>query len=242
MRKELTPEQKEARRIYQKEYQLKNKAKILEQKKEYYDKNKDKILEHKKEYRELNKEKISEKKRQYHKLNKEKIKLSNKKWYDNNVENKQIYNKEYREQNKDKINEWIKEYRKNSEKYKETKRLYENNKYKSDSLFKLKRVYSSLIRNSHKRKNIDKNLKSVDILGCSINEFKKHLESKFEPWMNWENYGLYNGELNYGWDIDHIIPISTATTEESLLKLNHFSNLQPLCSRVNRDIKINRLI
>ena len=44
----------------------------------------------------------------------------------------------------------------------------------------------------------------------------------------WENYGLYNGELNYGWDIDHIIPISTAKTEEEIIKLNHYTNLQPL--------------
>ena len=57
--------------------------------------------------------------------------------------------------------------------------------------------------------------------------------------MDWGNHGLYNGELDYGWDIDHIIPLSTATTEEELLKLNHFSNLQPLCSKINRDVKRN---
>lgn len=55
--------------------------------------------------------------------------------------------------------------------------------------------------------------------------------------MNWGNRGKYNGELNHGWDIDHIIPLSSATTEEELLKLNNFNNLQPLCSKVNRDIK-----
>jgi hypothetical protein len=55
--------------------------------------------------------------------------------------------------------------------------------------------------------------------------------------MNWDNYGKYNGELDYGWDIDHIIPLSSATTEEELLKLNHFNNLQPLCSYTNRVIK-----
>lgn len=60
--------------------------------------------------------------------------------------------------------------------------------------------------------------------------------------MNWNNHGLYDGELNYGWDIDHIIPLSSAKTEEELLELNHFSNLQPLCSKVNRDIKKNHLI
>jgi hypothetical protein len=55
--------------------------------------------------------------------------------------------------------------------------------------------------------------------------------------MNWDNYGLYNGESNYGWDIDHIIPSSSAITEEELIKLNHFTNLQPLCSYINRKIK-----
>jgi len=55
--------------------------------------------------------------------------------------------------------------------------------------------------------------------------------------MTWENRGLYNGELNYGWDIDHIIPIASAKTEEDIIKLNHYKNLQPLCSHINRDIK-----
>jgi len=57
----------------------------------------------------------------------------------------------------------------------------------------------------------------------------------------WENRGLYNGELNYGWDIDHIIPLSSALTEEKLIKLNHYTNLQPLCSYTNRYIKKDNL-
>lgn len=59
--------------------------------------------------------------------------------------------------------------------------------------------------------------------------------------MNWDNYGKYNGELNHGWDIDHIIPISNAKTEEEVYILNHYSNLEPLCSKINRDIKIDKL-
>lgn len=39
--------------------------------------------------------------------------------------------------------------------------------------------------------------------------------------MNWGNHGLYNGEFNYGWDLDHIIPISSATTKEEMIDLNH---------------------
>lgn len=48
------------------------------------------------------------------------------------------------------------------------------------------------------------------------------------------------GELSHGWDIDHIIPSSIAISEEDIVKLNHFSNLQPLCSKINRDVKINK--
>ena len=59
--------------------------------------------------------------------------------------------------------------------------------------------------------------------------------------MNWNNYGLWNGELNYGWDIDHIIPISSAKTEEEIIKLNHYSNLRPLCSQINRYVKKDKL-
>ena len=55
--------------------------------------------------------------------------------------------------------------------------------------------------------------------------------------MSWENYGKYNGEINYGWDIDHIIPISIAKTEEDVMKLSHYTNLQPLCGFINRCVK-----
>ena len=78
-------------------------------------------------------------------------------------------------------------------------------------------------------------------MGCSFEEFKIHLESQFEPWMLWDNRGKYNGELNYGWDIDHIIPISTSQTVDDVIRLNHYTNLQPLCSKINRDIKRNNL-
>ena len=55
--------------------------------------------------------------------------------------------------------------------------------------------------------------------------------------MNWDNYGKYNGCPNFGWDIDHITPLSTAMTEDDMIKLNHYTNLQPLCSYINRIIK-----
>lgn len=79
--------------------------------------------------------------------------------------------------------------------------------------------------------------KTFQILGCTYNEFKLHLESKFQPWMNWDNRGPHNGTPDYGWDIDHIIPLKTATCESDIIRLNHYTNLQPLCSYINRDVK-----
>ena len=80
-----------------------------------------------------------------------------------------------------------------------------------------------------------------DILGCSYIDFKLFIESKWEDWMDWNNYGLYNGELNYGWDLDHIIPISSGLTKDDIIKLSYYTNYQPLCSKVNRDLKRNNI-
>ena len=60
--------------------------------------------------------------------------------------------------------------------------------------------------------------------------------------MTWENQGNPKDgiiEPNKTWDIDHIVPLSSAKTELELLKLCCFNNLQPLCSYVNRFIKRN---
>lgn len=114
-------------------------------------------------------------------------------------------------------------------------------KKKNDKLYSLKESVRSRITNIFKSNNFKKESKTQEILGCSFEEFKLYLESKFESWMTWENRGLYNGEFNYGWDIDHIIPLSSALNKEEIIILNHFSNLQPLCSKVNRDIKKDKL-
>lgn len=149
--------------------------------------------------------------------------------------------KEYRLENivkiKAKSKDW---YNKTKEFRREHKASYYRNRRKNDSLFSLRSGLVRLIRTSIKRGGFTKTSKTVQILGCSYEEFKEYLESKFEPWMNWDNKGLYNGQFNYGWDIDHIIPASSGITEDEIIKLNHYTNLQPLCSKINRDIKRNK--
>ena len=41
--------------------------------------------------------------------------------------------------------------------------------------------------------------------------------------------------------LDHVVPLSTAKKEEDIIKLNHYTNLQPLCSKINRDIKKDKV-
>lgn len=111
----------------------------------------------------------------------------------------------------------------------------------TDSVFALQERVRARISNAFVRIDSPKPKATEQILGCTFDEFKKYLESKFESWMSWDNAGKYNGELNYGWDLDHIIPMCSAKTEEDVLRLNHYSNFQPLCSYINRHVKRDKI-
>lgn len=123
------------------------------------------------------------------------------------------------------------------EKKRQYNREYTAQRRTEDQVYKLKMNIRNLIKFCFRKKNHIKKSKTVNILGCSIENFKHHIESQFEEWMNWDNYGLFNGIPGHGWDIDHIIPIVTAKTTEDIITLNHFTNLRPLCSYENRIIK-----
>jgi len=190
--------------------------------------------EYKKEYR--NRSEVKKKEKLYN--NSDKTKERQKKWFNENKEHRLNYEKKYKMENKEKIKKINNRYYvKNKEKISTYRNGYFNNKYRTNTLFKLTTIIRSSINYILKNNGVNKSKKTQEILGCSFEEFKIYLESKFESWMNWNNQGLYNGELNYGWDIDHIIPASSAINEEELIKLNHYTNLQPLCSKINRDIK-----
>lgn len=187
---------------------------------------------------------LAEYKKQYTKLNEEKIKTYNAQYRLENKNKIKEYEKQRFQQNKKEILTKHKIYKlKNKERDRVKNNLQKNNYKKkrcaNDPLYKLKINIRSLIANSIKKRGYRKNSKTQDILGCTPEFFKQHLESLWEPWMNWDNYGLYNGQSNYGWDIDHIIPITIGLTENEVIKLNHYTNLQPLCSYNNRYVKKN---
>ena len=204
---------------------VKDLSKISEYNKEYRLNNKEKNIEYNKNYYSNNSDIIKERASEYNKS--EKSKEQKKKYRLLNKENLTEYGEKYRELKKNELKIYFRNYRKE--------------KRSSDIMYRLKDNIRHRISESLKSKNFRKNNTTIDILGCSITEFKKYIELKFEPWMTWENYGKYNGELNYGWDIDHKIPLSYGKTEEEVIKLNYYTNLQPLCSYVNRYIKIDEI-
>ncbi len=81
-------------------------------------------------------------------------------------------------------------------------------------------------------------------LGYTIKELKQHLESQFEPWMNWNNHGKYkcdtwndNDSSTWTWQIDHIIPQCTllymSMEDKNFKKCWALNNLRPLSAKEN---------
>jgi hypothetical protein len=163
------------------------------------------------------------------------------KLYSSCKECRKIVVKEYSKKKSKKINEYQKEYKKNNlNKIIERNRLYYDknkekinksnyvrtkNRRKEDPIFKLRSNLNVRIRLFMKSVNIIKNNSTLNIIGCSPQVLKEHLETQFVDGMSWDNRSE--------WHIDHIIPLSSAKTEEELYKLCHYSNLQPLWAEDN---------
>ena len=138
--------------------------------------------------------------------------------------------KEYESENRDKRKAYHKEYKqknreKNREKRNEYERTYQATRKANDTLYKLTTNIRSLIRQSIRNNGYTKRSKTHEILGCSYEHFKAHIEQQFTEGMSWDNRHL--------WHLDHIIPISLGQTEEEITALNHWSNFQPLWAADN---------
>jgi hypothetical protein len=224
----------EAKTIYRKEHYEKNKDKISKLGKEKYLNNKEVMKAKTKQYRLNNLDVLKLKGKTYYETNKKAITKKNTEYVQKHIEKTKQYKKQWAQENKVKIAEKHKDY------YNDNKdRLNYNLKerIKNDPIFALTVALRKNILKAFRNRAYEKTNSTTKILGCSFSEFKDYIENQFESWMNWNNRGLYNGTLNYGWDIDHIEPLDTAITEDDVIRLNHYTNLRPLCSYTNRVIK-----
>lgn len=134
-------------------------------------------------------------------------KENRKKYYENNREKILEYQKEYYENNKGRRNKHKKEYAKN--------------RRKEDELFAVIDRCRVRIRKFIRYSGYKKTSKTFEMIGCTPEQLLEHLH---KTW--YDNYGTeYNGEPVH---IDHIIPLSSAKTEEDVYRLCHYTNLQYL--------------
>lgn len=151
---------------------------------------------------------------EYHIENTSLIKERRKKQYINNKEKiiKRVSN--YKNNNNEKVSKYQKEYKQINKETLNKKNVERN---KIDEIYYLKGRFRKAICASIKKKGFVKFLNTENVLGCDFDFFKEYLESQFKKGMRWSNI-----------HIDHIIPLKSAKTEEEVLLLNHYTNLQPL--------------
>lgn len=225
---------------YKREYYLKNRDKVLKKVLEYRENNKEKVLETSRKYKRNNRQLLRDKAKVYYYEHREELKGTR-------LEYKREYNKKYYEDNKDDLKAKKKQYAKdNADKLKEKRKIYEANNRKKiqethrkylrgynktrkekDPLFKIIIQVRSLVSASFTRRGYTKRSHTYEILGTDYNTFYNHLMKTFK-----KNYG-------YEWDgkedvhIDHIKPLATAKTEEEIIKLCYYKNLQLLKAKDN---------
>jgi hypothetical protein len=73
---------------------------------------------------------------------------------------------------------------------------------------------------------------TFDMLGYSPADLVAHLERQFVKGMGWHNKSE--------WQIDHIVPVSTARSAEDVIALNQLPNLRPMWANENNEKKDRR--
>ena len=98
-------------------------------------------------------------------------------------------------------------------------------------LTKLKKNYKRRIKTFINGRGIRKREEVESILGLNWSLFKDYLEDN--------PYGFKLRDKNL--DLDHIIPLSSATTEDDFIKLSHYTNFQLLPRVYNQQIKRDKV-
>ncbi len=124
-------------------------------------------------------------------------------------------------------------YKNNGYKWNETKRKYKKHKYNNDIMQNLRERTRTRLYNFFKYKEKTKSKKTLELIGCSWEELKIHIEKQFVDGMSWDR----RSEIHF----DHHIPLASAKNEEELIKLCNYKNLVPLWAidNLKKGVKIN---
>lgn len=146
-------------------------------------------------------------------------------WQKNNKERARIIQKKFCDNNREALNKRAIIYREQNREIYLTKRRVNNKKRRlEDSNYKFIENLRAMINMSFKRgkTKYSKLTKTENILGCKLDFFVNYILSKCPEGVTLSDFH------RYGYHIDHIIPISLGKSEEEIIKLCHYNNLQPL--------------
>lgn len=135
-------------------------------------------------------------------------------------------------------------FKRNDLDYLKSKRREYEKKYRQNVGYRLHANISRALRCGFNRKQNKKPGPTQKLLPYTIAELQAHLESQFEHWMNWDNYGKYNVKTwdnddssTWTWQIDHIIPqcdlLYDTVEHENFKKCWALENLRPLSAKIN---------
>lgn len=179
--------------------------------------------------REKNPEKYKARSRAYYLANKEKIKDSTREWKLKNSEKVREFNRKHDRKNALRNRKRKRAYEKSrGDAHKEMKRAY-HLKRLQEPQYRLREILRRVLPNALRNYRGKKHSSALDLLGCSLENLKSHIEHQFRDGMTWENYGRRS------WHIDHIRPISSfdLTRLEEQKVCFHYTNLQPLWANEN---------
>ncbi len=136
-----------------------------------------------------------------------------------NMQRNQYYTQHKNSWNQHRIN--------NKQAFWKQRNAYQRHKRQTDARFHLRHSLGHRIYLALKANRISKTNSFNHLIGCSGQELKLHLQSKFKTDMTWDNYGK--------WHVDHIRPCSSfdLSRPEEQKKCFHYTNLQPLWAQDN---------
>jgi DNA-nicking Smr family endonuclease len=181
-----------------------NKDKMIKQSSSYRRNNPDKAKKWDAAYYASHRKQSIERSRNYQKQNPDKRNRISQKWYSNNTERAKSNTQKWKKENPEKRKAGYKRRRLNKQ---------------HDPLYCAKLRLRQAVYDSFKRISKNKPTNTLNLLGCTWEEAKAHIESLFREGMNWET--------RHEWHIDHIRPVSSFT-EDELHLMNKIENLQPL--------------
>jgi hypothetical protein len=163
--------------------------------------------------------------RKHYVKNREKLIQDATKWRAANPEKAQETQREYQKANRKKLQEKANEWKSaNREKVRAQKRR-RHAKKKTDPIYQMAARVRARMRVALTRNGFGKESTTAKMIGCSWKQFTKHIESQFADGMGWHNQSE--------WQLDHVVPLSCATTIEGLEKLSHYTNIRPLWAAEN---------